>query len=376
MIKVIYLSHFFISSLYRAKLSALSRNGSVALVALTTPSWPEEGRIDLYEEARHDYEVIPLPSYLLGNGSLFFFSYPKLVRILREFAPDIIHIDEEPWSLSVLETLVARRHVSPRAKFVFDTSQNLFKTYPYPFRLIERSAWRQASLATAISSEAKEVLVRKGCTAPIQVLGHGVDAAIFKALDKAGLRRSLGLPEGFLVGFVGILQERKGVLDLLAAFSRANLGDASLVLVGAGPLAGKIKEEMRQSTALRTRVILTGPVPHREIVNYLNSLDVLVLPSRTTHAWKEQFGRILIEAMACQVPVVGSDSGGIPEVLEEAGVIFPEGEIDELARIIRELQAEPQKRLDLGARGRQRVLQYYTWEKIAARLVELYQGIL
>ncbi|MBC7239486.1 MAG: glycosyltransferase, partial [Chloroflexi bacterium] len=92
--------------------------------------------------------------------------------------------------------------------------------------------------------------------------------------------------------------------------------------------------------------------------------------------WKEQFGRVLIEAMACGVPVVGSDSGEIPHVIGEAGLIFPEGDALLLRRCLERLQQDMAFRQDLARRGRERVLQHYTQAQIAAQTVAFYREVL
>jgi glycosyltransferase involved in cell wall biosynthesis len=105
------------------------------------------------------------------------------------------------------------------------------------------------------------------------------------------------------------------------------------------------------------------------------SLDVLVLPSRTTPSWKEQFGRVLIEAMACERAVVGSSSGEIPQVIGEAGLIFPEGDHATLTTQLQRLLVEPDLRQRLGAAGRRRVLERFTMAQVAAQTVALYQRL-
>src|SRR5690606_30800199 len=105
---------------------------------------------------------------------------------------------------------------------------------------------------------------------------------------------------------------------------------------------------------------------------FYRSLDAVVLPSRTTPGWKEQFGRVLVEAMACRVPVVGSDSGEIPHVIGDAGLIFPEGDVAALAHHLRALMDDPSLRQRLGAAGRQRVLERFTMARVAAETVAVY----
>ena len=109
---------------------------------------------------------------------------------------------------------------------------------------------------------------------------------------------------------------------------------------------------------------------------FYRNLDVFILPSRTMSNWKEQFGRVLVEAMACGVPVIGSDSGEIPHVIGDAGVIFPEGDVRALTQKLQQLLVQPVERRHLGAAGRQRVLQQFTMQQIAAQTVQLYEKLM
>ncbi len=104
----------------------------------------------------------------------------------------------------------------------------------------------------------------------------------------------------------------------------------------------------------------------------MSGLDVLVLPSRTWSNWKEQFGRVLIEAMACEVPVVGSDSGEIPNVIGDAGLVFPEGDAPALAGCLQKLMDDTGLRVQLAECGLERVKANFTQAQIARRHLELY----
>ena len=109
---------------------------------------------------------------------------------------------------------------------------------------------------------------------------------------------------------------------------------------------------------------------------HYRQLDVLVLPSRTLPNWKEQFGRVLIEAMACGICVVGSDSGEIPQVIADAGLVFPEGHAEALRQRLAQLQRNPNQRAALASRGRRRVLDTYTQAQVAALTYEVYKALL
>jgi len=100
------------------------------------------------------------------------------------------------------------------------------------------------------------------------------------------------------------------------------------------------------------------------------------LPSRTRPNWEEQFGRVLTEAMACGSPVVGSTCGEIPQVIGDAGLIFPEGDVDALRAALLRLQRDDELRRDLAARGRARILAHYTQKQIAAETVAVYRQMI
>jgi len=170
----------------------------------------------------------------------------------------------------------------------------------------------------------------------------------------------------FTLGYVGRLTEEKGLEDLL--WSLVDLDDAvRLRLVGDGPARHRLEVRARE-LGVRERIAFINPVSHEDLPSLYHDFDALVLPSRTTPSWREQFGRVLVEAMACGVPVIGSDSGAIPEVIGDAGLIFPEGNSAALEDKILMLLRDQKLRADLSLRGRVRVEHQYSAECIARRL--------
>ena len=158
----------------------------------------------------------------------------------------------------------------------------------------------------------------------------GVNEDLFRPQAQPELRAELGIePQEFVVGFVGRFVIEKGILTLLKALTPLKERSWKVVLLGRGELEAQIREEARRSGIL-DRLIIINSVPHDQVYRYINVMDTMVLPSETLTAqttltakgWKEQFGHVLIEAMACQVPVVGSDSGEIPHVIQDAGLFF------------------------------------------------------
>src|SRR5690606_13372259 len=175
--------------------------------------------------------------------------------------------------------------------------------------------------------------------------------------------------------FGGRLVPEKGVHLLIEALASLP-DDAHLVVMGDGPERPWLEAQAAQAGA-GERVHFVGAVPSVAMPRWLAALDVLALPSLRTKGWAEQFGRILVEAMACGVPAVGSATGEVPEVVGEGGVVVPEGDAAALAEALRGFAAAPPElRAELGRRAREHVLARYTQERVARETAEFYRLVL
>jgi glycosyltransferase involved in cell wall biosynthesis len=254
------------------------------------------------------------------------------------------------------------------------TWQNLHKRYPWPFRAMEEHVLRLANGAIAGSQEAAGVLRRKGFQGLVTVCPQfGVDPDVFRPRCESALRAELDLQD-FTVGYVGRLVPEKGVQVLLEAVRQIER-PVEVLIVGSGPFQGPLVQQAA-SLSLQDRVRFLPAVPSTEVPRYLNCLDVLVLPSLTTPRWKEQFGRVLIEAMACGVPVVGSDSGEIPQVVGDAGLIFPEGDAAGLAAALQRLCDAADLRKKFIDKGLERINERYAYEHIVRQTYQFFQQVL
>ncbi len=151
--------------------------------------------------------------------------------------------------------------------------------------------------------------------------------------------------------------------------------DWTLHLLGDGPERGRLADTARE-LSIDGQVRFLGRVPSTQASQFYRTLDVLALPSLSRPNWVEQFGRVLTEAMACGVPVIGSRSGEIPWVIGDAGRIFPEGDVGSLAAILAELASDPTQRSALAAAGRARVLSHFTQAQVAAETAAVYRAML
>ena len=366
--RVLMISKALVTGVYQKKLEELATMPGMELLAIVPPFWIEGrvGKLPLTRMFTDGYELAVEEMRFNGHHHAHF--YPGLAKHVRRFRPDIVHIDEEPYNVVAVQATRLARSVG--AKTLFFTWQNLDRRYPPPFSLFERYCYRAAGVALAGNEDAVQVLRRKGFRKRIEVIPQfGVDPGIFQPLE-----RPPGAADAFAVGYYGRLVPEKGVDTLIEAVAVLE-ERPRLVIVGAGESLESLKR-LAQDRGIADRVEFRGTMGSDEIPRMLSELDVVVVPSRTRPNWKEQFGRVIVEAMACEVPVIGSDSGEIPHVIGDAGLVFPEGDVQMLAQRLRRLIGDRALRRQLATAGRQRVLERYTQRQIAERTFEVYRDLI
>ena len=295
--------------------------------------------------------------------------YGTLTFGMRRFRPHLIHVEEEPDSLAALQACLARRACARRARLILHTWQNQGRPLGPAVRVVLRTTFRSADAILCANEEGQRLLRSQGFSGTTAVvLPQGVDLQVFSPIVHRRDRAA-----AFAVGYVGRLVPEKGCATLLEAVSRIG-PPCSLTLVGEGPEERALRQ-LALDCGLDGRVRFTGTLPPALLARELAAFDVLVLPSRTTPVWKEQFGRALAEAMACGVPVVGSDSGAIPEVVGDAGLLFPEGDAGALAARLATRRADPGLGEVLGSRGRQRAASRFSATRLAEQTLAFYRQL-
>ena len=375
--RVLLISHTCQSRIEgQPKAQCLGNLPDVEIRLLTPAYWRHYGKwraADVPKDPSFTYNIARATWPWVGPAQNYLHWYPQLGRIIREFQPDVIDIWEEVWALVTAHACWLRNHKFPHIKIVAETEQNIQKVLPPPFEIFRSYILKNADYAVARNSEAINVLRAKGYKGPAEVVPNAVDAQLFRPLDRQECRRKLGL-SGFVAGYIGRIVEEKGLMDLIDALAYCS-DDVHLLFVGSGNFEQQLKERATQLGKSEQVCFLPGR-PQNELPEIMNAIDVLALPSRTTPRWKEQFGRVIIEANACCTPVIGSDSGAIPDVVGEAGLIFPERDPKALAHALTQLQFNPELCRTMGLRGRQQAEEFYTWEKVACRMHEIYSAVL
>ena len=386
-LRVLVVAHNAVAASNRQRVDALAGQPQTE-VTLLTPSWwfEEGGRIEV-EVGPAERRVSTRPpattataaalggsrppawhvgrSLFTGNSTRYVY-LSRLFGLVRRLRPDVIDVHEEPFSFSTLQALLARELLAPRAALVCYSAVNVRRQWRPPYRWVERALLTRADAMYAPSQAVLPVLREKGYAGPAATIPLGIDADRFAAAEPLDLP---GAPPR--IGFLGRLEPVKGLDILIEALARLAT-PALLVLAGDGSRREALRRQV-ETDGLGGRVAFIGEVTYDRVPGYLKALDVLVLPSVTIlPEHKEQFGRVLIEAMAAGVPVVGSSSGAIPEVIGDAGLVVPERDPTALANALDRLLGDGELRRALVERGRQRAGSHYAWPAIAARTRDLY----
>lgn len=287
---------------------------------------------------------------------------------------DVIHIWEEPYVVACAQVASA---APKHARVVPATFQNIVKRYPLVFRYLERRVMQRADGWIAFGQTVHEALCTKSeyTGRPSQVISPGVDLEHMHPDPDAGaeVRRSLGWGSDVpVVGYLGRFVPEKGLTTLISALAGVR-GPWRALFVGGGPM----EDDLKAFAATHPdRVRILTDVRHEQVPQHLNAMDMLCAPSETTSRWREQFGRMLVEAMACGVPVIASRSGEIPYVVDDAGVLVEERDVAQWAAAIEQLLADRDTRRDLSARGLARVHERFALAVVARAHLTFFEELL
>lgn len=369
-IRVLRIARASLSPSLRGRERAIAKSfPQVDLRVLAAKSWQEAG---VHVELQPD-ELFPVKgvgTFLSKHIQAFAYNPLPIIKAMLAHRPHIIDLDHEGYSVPAAEIITLRNIFAPKAKIVMQTAQNIYKRYPVPFRQFEQRAFRQIDGAYMCSDTVREVLMAKGFDKPYTLAPFGVDLDLFKPKP---IRLQDGMP--FTIGYLGRLLPEKGLLTIADALSQVRAQNWRFMVVGDGPERGPLEAALKQYGLLH-KTIFTGAVPYERTPEYLQWMDALIIPTRTTDKIREQFGRVIVEAMACGVPVIGSTCGAIPEVIGDAGLIFQEEDDEELADTLDRLLDDEVLRRRLIRDGRERVENNFTWEHAAERIFSLYLRVL
>jgi glycosyltransferase involved in cell wall biosynthesis len=374
--KVLFVWHAAIEPEYRKLFVELSKEVE-QLIVIAPSSWTEGGRLQYLENKKNDldYNLIPL-SVIFRNKirGHFYPNFFKIISIAKTFKPDVLHLFEEPFSFVCFEFISIFKTFSPDTKVIIESFENLDVVQRNIFHYIQKFNLKNTDLLINIPQEGELIWRSRGFRGCIKKGNVGVDTKkFFKNYE------FLKNKERLRIGYVGRVTPEKGLDTLIEAFLALINGgfNVELSVVGSGneDYVNKLKDKLNK-LILENKVFFEESLDSDNLASLYNKIDILVLPSLTILRWKEQFGRVLIEAMACETVVAGSSSGEIPVVIGDAGVVFREGDVDDLFLKLKELILNPNSMKEFAKKGKERVDKLYSWEVVAKQLKECYSELL
>lgn len=389
--KILVISHTYIVDLNCEKLRLLAQlNPEIEVTVVVPQRWRPGGVQNQLVETKFRREgnfcLVPVANFSQNNQALLTFGI-GIISLLKQFRPQIIQVEQGAKALSYAQLITLNRLLGIQAKNLFFTWWNLPYTSRFPVSWLEAYNLRHTDGAIAGNQDAANILHQHGYGGPMKVMPQlGVDETLFSPCPQPELLPQFGIkPDEFVIGFVGRFVVEKGLLTLIKAVAGLPRHSYSwkLLLLGRGTLQEVMVTEAK-AAGIQDRLTIVESVPHDQVFRYINAMNVLVLPSETTYqvktltaiGWQEQFGHVLIEAMACQVPVIGSDSGEIPNVIDQAGLIFPEGDEIALRHCLQQIMLQPELAKTLAQQGYERAIAKYTNTALARELLGFYQELL
>ncbi|MBE9167521.1 glycosyltransferase family 4 protein [Pleurocapsales cyanobacterium LEGE 06147] len=387
--RILVASHTYIVELNRAKLRELTKlKPDIEVLVVVPKRWCPGGVqhqiIESQEKDEGRFRVVPISNFSNNNQGLLVFGI-DIINLLTTFKPQIIQVEQGAKALSYAQLIVLNHVFNLNAKNIFFTWWNLPYKNEFPISWLEKYNLRNTHGLIAGNQDGADILKEHGYRKKIKIMPQlGVDEQLFSPRLQPELAAELGIKsDEFVVGFVGRFVPEKGILTLIKALAGLTELSWKLLLLGRGILQEKIHQTSLEA-GIESRLIIVESVPHHEVPRYINLMNTLILPSETTYqfktltavGWKEQFGHVLIEAMACRVPVIGSDSGEIPNVIGDAGLVFPEGDAEALRNCLQQLMEKPELAQQLAQKGYERTIEKYTNKALAKQQLEFYQELL
>ncbi|NEP09890.1 MAG: glycosyltransferase family 4 protein [Symploca sp. SIO2C1] len=384
--KILVASHTYIVDLNCEKLRSLaSLEPDIEVTVVVPRRWRPGGVqnriIETQPRQEGSFRVVPVANFSQNNQGLLTFG-AEIIPLLRQFRPQIIQVEQGAKSLGYAQLITLNKLLGLKAKNLFFTWWNLPYDVKFPVSLLEAYNLRHTHGLICGNQDGVEVLQQHGYRGSVKVMPQlGVDESRFRWQLQPELQNQLGIQaDEFVVGFIGRFVEEKGLLTLGKALARLQIKPWKWLLLGRGPLQSVLKEKAVE-WGIQDRIIWVESVPHEEVPRYLNLMQTLVLPSETNYqfktltavGWKEQFGHVLIEAMASKVPVIGSNSGEIPHVIGDAGLVFPEGDVEALRNCLKQLMEQPELAQKLAERGYERAMSKYTNQALARQQLDFYR---
>ena len=363
--QIVVISHSAVKQAARLRYQSLLKDHNLSIHLIIPNRWYEfKSWVSVDTPQQQNVDTLPLPIRFpsAGRAGWYLHYYPQLSKLFELIQPNLIHLWEEPWSLVALQAVRLRNKFYPKSPLLLEVDQNIFKKLPPPFQSIRQYVLSKTNCVFARSKDAADVIRQCGYTGPIEYIGYGVDTRIFYPSYIAKTTDSLS--NQFRMGYAGRLIPEKGIEDIISAMKLTKT-NTTLSIMGQGPYKHKLMQftaELNLENRVKFFDATSNPL---EVAEFMNSVDVTLLMTRTTDNIKEQFGRAIIESQACGVPVIGSNSGEIPITIGKGGWVVPERNPILLAEKIDCIANNPLQYEYAKMQGLQQVSHMYSFDTLA-----------
>ena len=377
--KVLVISHTYIAKVNREKWRVLAEQQLGLKIKVIFPKTWNDALFKLQaknymKDNLPNCKFVALPAFKTGNEILYGYYPKKFIKLLKTFKADLIHVEQGANAISYFQTILLSKIFSRKSKLSFFTWINWkpkisFKSKLF-FGAIEKFNRFFSDGAIVGNQDAQKILKEKKFKKPVTVLPQlGVNQNVFIPAIKFNEKKQ--------IGYIGRIEVEKGVLHLVDAFAeiKDEFPEWNLMFVGAGGAKNDLYSYIL-SKNLEKQVKFKIAVNHDSVVSVLQNLDILVLPSYDTFEWREQFGHILIEAMSCKIPVIGSTGGEISNVIKDAGFVFEQKNIEQLSDKLKTLMNDKELRFLLAEKGWKRVKENFSHEAIAQKTYQFFKSII
>lgn len=381
--KPVIVGHSYLAEENRKKLVAISKKLESDITVIS-PGDVDDGLFQ-YGPSKRTIEgpgyEIRLVDTIPGNGTASSI-LRRVKRIVASVDPDIVALESGPYAVPTFQMAmnkILRRIRRPVVGFV--RQPILTSTFPGKRvkKLLGRFTLQMLDGVQIASKKARikvyEKLVHKDSVPSDVVYPIGVDPELFSHGDAAD-SPFFSDTDSFVVGYCGRIVERKGLSDLVRSIEDIQ-GEIErgvvLSLLGDGDNREMIE---RLGENLGVDIQMHSTVPHSEVADFMRTLDVFALPSRITENWVEHDAHSAVEAMACGIPVVGSTSGVIPEIIDNIGITFEAGNVQDLSNSLYEVLSSEIIRDEMGRTGVESVHANYNHDQIASETICLWRRVI
>ncbi len=361
--RILAVGHCFVNHDNAKFLTILARRGHVVKI-ISPEYWLENSQKMFQKKIDELVEIQVLPTVLKSNLTIYFYLFGLTKQVIR-FKPDVIEFFEEPWSFSLFQICILKRLFFRKIPIVCYSAQNIYKNRWFPFNFIEWFNLKTINAIHVCNTEVVKVLREKGYKRAIEMIPLGIDFGKFSL-------KQLVATDVLSVGFSGRFIKEKDIITLIKATE--GLSGVRLLLAGSGPEEESLKRYVHDKK-LSEQVEFFGVIPFEKVEEFYQKIDVLVLPTIGSKSYKEQFGRVLLEAMAVGCIVIGSNEGSIPEVIEDKGLIFQAGNVEDLKAKIIEVKKDLTKLNRNRLAIRDWVIKKYSWDNVTDMYESMYKGV-